>query len=56
MKYTVICTLKNGETLKYHTSTFFHAMNRTELYLSSDYTASVIIVNNLTGATTKFVF
>lgn len=56
MKYTIVCKLKNGETLKYHTSTFFRAMNRTELYLSSDYTASVVIVNNLTGAMTKYIF
>lgn len=56
MKYTLICKLKNGEIITYHTSTFFNAMNQTEIYLSSDYTASVVIVNNLTGAMTKYIF
>lgn len=56
MKYTIICKLKNGKTLRYLTSTFFDVMNQTEIYLSSDYTASVVIVNNLTGATTKYIF
>lgn len=56
MKYTIICKLKNDEILTYHTSTFFNVMNHTELYLSSDYTASVVVINNLTGAMTKYIF
>lgn len=56
MQYTLVCKLKNGEIITYHTHQLFNAINQTEIYLSSDYTASVVIVNNLTGAMTKYNF
>lgn len=56
MKYIVICTLYNGNTIPAFASTFKSAIDIADMFIHDDYTSSVEIITLSTGARTRYVY